>query len=213
MRKEWKDVSGFGNGKENSITGRLFRGTVTIRSNTTITENIKHPGELLRKILAENKSPRIKGQPSFTGGLVGYFSYDYIRYAEPVLDFGDEGAEDFKDLDLISLIAPTSHERIAMIAKEAKGFVYCVSSLGVTGVRSSITTDVGAMTSLVKKVSDIPCAIGFGISTPKQAADMAQKADGVIVGSAIVKLCGQYGKDCVPYVAEYVKSMKDAIRN
>ena len=101
MRKEWKDVSGFGNGKENSITGRLFRGTVTIRSNTTITENIKHPRELLRKILAENKSPRIKGQPSFTGGLVGYFSYDYIRYAEPVLDFGDEGAEDFKDLDLM----------------------------------------------------------------------------------------------------------------
>ena len=74
MRMEWKDVSGFGNGKENSITGRLFRGTVTIRSNTTITENIKHPRELLRKILAENKSPRIKGQPSFTGGLVGYYS-------------------------------------------------------------------------------------------------------------------------------------------
>ncbi|MGN0156076.1 MAG: tryptophan synthase subunit alpha [Lachnospiraceae bacterium] len=157
------------------------------------------------------------------------FSYGAEKFIKKASELGMDGLilpdipfeekEEFEDLctqyglDLISLIAPTSHERIAMIAKEAKGFVYCVSSLGVTGVRSSITTDVGAMTSLVKKVSDIPCAIGFGISTPKQAADMAQKADGVIVGSAIVKLCGQYGKDCVPYVAEYVKSMKDAIRN
>ena len=72
-------------------------------------------------------------------------------------------------LDLISLIAPTSHERISMIAKEAQGFVYCVSSLGVTGMRSQITTDIGAMVDLVKKVKDIPCAVGFGISNPEQA--------------------------------------------
>jgi tryptophan synthase alpha chain len=116
-------------------------------------------------------------------------------------------------LDLISMIAPTSHDRIRMIAKEAKGFIYCVSSLGVTGVRNEITTDIGAMVKLVKEVSSIPCAVGFGISTPEQAAKMAKVADGAIVGSAIVKLCAQYGENCVPYVAEYVKSMKDAIRD
>lgn len=116
------------------------------------------------------------------------------------------------EMDLISLIAPTSHNRIAQISKEAEGFVYCVSSLGVTGMRSEITTDVGAMVRLVKSVSDIPAAIGFGISNPEQAAKMAAKADGVIVGSAIVKLIGQYGRDAAPYVAEFVKQMKDAVR-
>lgn len=116
------------------------------------------------------------------------------------------------DVDLISLIAPTSQERISMIANDASGFVYCVSSLGVTGTRTKITTDIGAMVNLVKKAKNIPCAVGFGISTPEQAKQMAEKSDGVIVGSAIVKLCAQYGKDCVPYVRDYVKSMKDAIR-
>lgn len=116
------------------------------------------------------------------------------------------------DVDLISLITPTSHERISVIANDASGFVYCVSSLGVTGTRTKITTDIGAMVDLVKKAKDIPCAVGFGISTPEQAKQMAEKSDGVIVGSAIVKLCAQYGKDCVPYVRDYVKSMKDAIR-
>ncbi|MGN9019018.1 tryptophan synthase subunit alpha [Lachnospiraceae bacterium HCP1S3_C3] len=114
-------------------------------------------------------------------------------------------------IDLISLIAPTSHERITMIAKETKGFVYCVSSLGVTGVRSEITTDISAMTDLVRKATDIPCAIGFGISTPEQAKKMSADADGVIVGSAIVKIVAQYGKDSAEHVAEYVRSMKEAI--
>ena len=115
-------------------------------------------------------------------------------------------------LDLVSLIAPTSHERISMIAKEANGFVYCVSSLGVTGTRTEITTNVGEMVELVKKTKDIPCAIGFGISTPEQAAKMAGYADGVIVGSAIVKIIAQYGVDAAETVYDYVKSMKDAIR-
>ena len=115
-------------------------------------------------------------------------------------------------LDLISLIAPTSHERITQIAKEANGFVYCVSSLGVTGTRTQITTDIGGMVKLVKAVKDIPCAVGFGISTPEQAKKMAAQSDGAIVGSAIVKLCSAHGENCVPYVKEYVKSMKDAVR-
>ncbi len=115
-------------------------------------------------------------------------------------------------LDLISLIAPTSHDRIKMIAETANGFVYCVSSLGVTGTRTEITTDIGEMVSLVKAAKDIPCAVGFGISTPEQAKKMAQYADGVIVGSAIVKIIAQHGENAVPYVSEYVKSMKDAIK-
>lgn len=116
-------------------------------------------------------------------------------------------------LDLISLIAPTSHERIREIAKEAEGFVYCVSSLGVTGVRKEITTDIGEMVKMVKSQKNIPCAVGFGISTPEQAEKMASQADGVIVGSAIVKLCETYGENCIPYVREYVKKMKDAVRS
>lgn len=115
-------------------------------------------------------------------------------------------------LDLISLIAPTSKERIHMIAEEAEGFVYCVSSMGVTGVRQTITTDIGEMVSLVKEAKDIPCAIGFGISTPEQAAEMSRCADGVIVGSAIVKIVAKYGTDCIGPVCEYVKTMKEAIR-
>ena len=156
------------------------------------------------------------------------FSYGTERFLEKAKNVGMDGLilpdvpfeekEEFDivckkyGIDLISLIAPTSHERISMIAKEAQGFVYCVSSLGVTGMRSQITTDIGAMVELVKTAKDIPCAVGFGISNPEQAKKMAGQSDGVIVGSAIVKLCGQYGVECVPYVKEYVKSMKDAVR-
>ncbi len=111
-------------------------------------------------------------------------------------------------VDIISLIAPTSKERIRMIAGDAKGYIYCVSSLGVTGVRSEIRTDIAGMVSLVRETTKIPCAVGFGISAPEQARKMAELADGAIVGSAIVKLIAQYGKDCVPHVAEYVRTMK-----
>ena len=114
-------------------------------------------------------------------------------------------------LDLISLIAPTSHERITQIAKEANGFVYCVSSLGVTGTRTQITTDIGGMVKLVKAQKDMPCAVGFGISTPEQAKRMAALSDGAIVGSAIVRLVETYGKDSPPHVGEYVKQMKNAM--
>lgn len=114
-------------------------------------------------------------------------------------------------IDLISLIAPTSKERIKTIAAEAEGFVYCVSSMGVTGVRTKINTNIGNMISLVKETKDIPCAIGFGISTPEQAKEMSQYADGVIVGSAIVKLAAKYGTDCMEPICSYVREMKAAI--
>jgi tryptophan synthase alpha chain len=116
-----------------------------------------------------------------------------------------------RGIDLISLIAPTSKHRISMIAAGAEGFVYCVSSLGVTGVRSRITTDIAEMVALVKAARDIPCAIGFGISTPEQARTMAGYADGVIVGSAIVKIAEQYGVECVGPISAYVRQMKAAI--
>ncbi len=155
------------------------------------------------------------------------FSYGTERFAKKAAQAGIDGViipdipfeekEEFSGilksagLDMISFIAPTSRERISMIAKEAEGFVYCVSSLGVTGIREEITTDIGEMVSIVKKNRDIPCAVGFGIATPKQAKEMARYTDGVIVGSAIVKLCEQYGEDSPAHVAEYVRSMKEAI--
>lgn len=112
---------------------------------------------------------------------------------------------------LISMIAPTSDERISMIARDAKGFLYIVSSLGVTGTRTNITTDIGSMTEKVRADSKVPCAVGFGISNPEQARKMAELSDGAIVGSAIVKLCAKYGNDCVPYVRDFVKEMKNAL--
>lgn len=112
---------------------------------------------------------------------------------------------------LISMIAPTSESRIQMIAGEAKGFIYVVSSMGVTGVRNEIKTDIPSIIESIRKVTDVPCAVGFGISTPKQAHDMAAISDGAIVGSAIVRIIAEYGKDAAPKLTEYVSSMKKAV--
>ena len=155
------------------------------------------------------------------------FSYGSERFAQRAAKAGIDGIilpdvpyeekEDFDGIfaavgiDLISMIAPTSENRISMIAKEAKGFIYMVSSLGVTGVRSQITTDIGAMTALIRESTDVPCAVGFGISSPEQAAKMAGLSDGAIVGSAIIKVIAQYGQDAAGPVGEYVKSMADAV--
>ncbi len=117
------------------------------------------------------------------------------------------------DIDIISMIAPTSEERIGMISQSAKGFVYVVSSMGVTGVRSEIKTDLKSIVEVIKKHTDTKAAIGFGISTPEQAKHFSEFADGVIVGSAIVKMIAKYGEDAGDEVYRYVKSMKDAIRN
>ena len=114
-------------------------------------------------------------------------------------------------VDLISLIAPTSEHRIAKIAREAEGFLYIVSSLGVTGTRSEITTDLAAMVEVVRQNTAIPCAVGFGISTPEQAKRMAEVSDGAIVGSAIVKLLEQYGREAPQQIGAYVREMKAAL--
>ena len=116
-------------------------------------------------------------------------------------------------IDFISLVAPTSAARTERIAADAEGFVYCVSSLGVTGERAALSGAAAATVRRVKAVKNIPCAVGFGISTPEQAAAMAAISDGVIVGSAIVRLIAEHGKDCIPFVTDYVKAMKSAIRD
>lgn len=115
-------------------------------------------------------------------------------------------------VQVVSLIAPTSEERIKTIAADAEGFVYAVSSLGVTGVRSEIKTDLESITAAIKAATDVPVAIGFGINTPEQAKHYSSIADGVIVGSAIVKIIEKYGKDSPKKVFDYVKSMKDAMK-
>ena len=155
------------------------------------------------------------------------FSYGPERFISTCQEIGMDGLilpdlpfeekEEFLPLcrkygvDLISLIAPTSENRIAMIAREAEGFLYIVSSLGVTGTRSEIKTDLGSIVQVVRENTSIPCAIGFGISTPEQAHAMAAISDGAIVGSAIIKILEQYGTEAAPHVGEYVKSMKDAL--
>lgn len=155
------------------------------------------------------------------------FSYGAEKFMSTCCDIGIDGLilpdlpfeekEEFQPLckkygvDLISLIAPTSENRIAMIAKEAEGFIYVVSSLGVTGMRSEIKTDLASIVKVIREKSDVPCAIGFGISTPEQAKKMANISDGAIVGSAIIKLLEQYGKDAPKHIGEYVKKMKLAL--
>lgn len=115
------------------------------------------------------------------------------------------------DVALISMIAPTSEDRIAMIAKEAEGFLYVVSSLGVTGMRSEIKTDLPSIIKVIRENSQIPCAIGFGISNPQQAHDMAEISDGAIVGSGIIKILAEHGKEAPARIGDYVKSMKEAL--
>ncbi len=156
------------------------------------------------------------------------FSYGAERFVRNCSEIGIDGLilpdvpfeekEDFLPwchqcgVDLVSLIAPTSENRIAQIAEDAEGFLYIVSSLGVTGTRREITTDLGAIVSVVRQHTKLPCAIGFGISTPEQAKAMAALSDGAIVGSAIIKILAKYGREAAPEVGRYVKTMKDALR-
>ena len=155
------------------------------------------------------------------------FSYGSEKFISTCADVGIDGLilpdvpyeekEEFLpichkyDVDLISLIAPTSENRIARIARDAEGFIYIVSSLGVTGTRSEITTDISAIVEVIREHTDIPCAVGFGISRPDQARKMAAVSDGAIVGSAIIKLLEKHGKDAPQHVGAFVRSMKEAL--
>lgn len=190
-------------------------------ANGTTTEKIF---EMVARIRSDIKIPLVF--MTYCNVIFGYGTEKFMQRCEEigidgliVPDVPYEEKEELQPytkkhgLELVSLVAPTSKDRIKSIAKDAEGFLYVVSSLGVTGVRSEIKTDIGEIVSLIKSSSDIPCAVGFGISTPEQAEDMSKKADGVIVGSAIVRIIAKYGKDSVQPVGEYVKSMSDACHN
>jgi tryptophan synthase alpha chain len=179
--------------------------------------------EMVRRLRREVEVPMVF--MTYANVVFSYGAKDFLSTCREIgmdgiilPDLPFEEKEEFLPLchtygvDLISLVAPTSKNRIAMIAKEAEGFLYIVSSLGVTGTRREINTDLESIVEVVRQNTDIPCAFGFGISTPQQAARMAGIADGAIVGSAVVKLIEKYGKEAPVYVREYVKSMKAAMK-
>lgn len=171
--------------------------------------------------------PQVRIPLVFMTYLNPVFHYGYERFFSrcqeagidgiiiPDLPFEEKGElygiAEAHGVDLISMIAPTSEERIQKIAAEAKGFLYVVSSMGVTGVRSEITTDLGAILANIRKATDVPACVGFGISTPEQAAEIASIADGVIVGSAIVRLAEQYGGHAAEHIGAYVRKMKESV--
>ncbi|MCR5625170.1 MAG: tryptophan synthase subunit alpha [Lachnospiraceae bacterium] len=187
-------------------------------SNNVRTNNIF---DLVREIRKETDVPLV-----FLCYLNTVFKYGYERFCETCKEVGIDGIiipdmpyeekgellpiAKANDVDLITMIAPTSNERIREIAKDATGFIYVVSSLGVTGVRDAITTDVRAIVEEIKKVSDTPACIGFGISKPEQVKEYTSYADGAIVGSAIVKLCEKYGENALEPITEYVSEMAKA---
>ena len=178
--------------------------------------------------MVKEVQPQVNIPMVFMTYLNVLFKYGYDRFLQKASDAGicgviipDMPYEEKGELqsvaknygiEVVSLIAPTSEERIKMIASDAEGFIYEVSSLGVTGIRSEIKTDLQSITQAVKQVTDVPIAIGFGINTPEQAKEFSQFADGIIVGSAIVKLIEQYKTGAPDKVYDYVKSMKDAIK-
>lgn len=179
--------------------------------------------KMVKEVKAEVDIPMV-----FMTYLNVLFKYGYDRFLEGAGDAGicgviipDMPYEEKAELqqvagkygiEVVSLIAPTSEDRIKTIASDAEGFIYEVSSLGVTGMRSEIKTDLESITKAVKETAKVPVAIGFGINTPEQAEKYAGIADGVIVGSAIVKIIEKYGRSAPDEVYTYVKAMKDAIR-
>ncbi|HEX2925536.1 MAG TPA: tryptophan synthase subunit alpha [Ruminiclostridium sp.] len=157
--------------------------------------------------------------PVFTYGYDHFFrkcsEYGVDGVIIPDIPFEEKGEmtpfSEKYDVDIISLIAPTSEERINKIAADAKGFVYCVSSKGVTGVRSEIKTDLKSIISTIRSATKVPTAVGFGLSTPQQASEISKFADGIIVGSAIVKIIEEHGEKAAQPLFEYIHEMKQAI--
>jgi tryptophan synthase alpha chain len=187
-------------------------------------------GATLDKVFEMVASVRQKTQVPlvFLTYLNPVFNYGYNRFFARCAELGVDGIivpdlpyEEKGELaevaatfgvDVISLIAPTSEQRIKQIAQEATGFIYVVSSMGVTGMRSEIKTDLSAIIEVVRRAGSIPIAVGFGINTPQQAGEIAKIADGVIVGSAIVKIIEKHGANAGAYIYEYVRSMKNAVK-
>ena len=186
-------------------------------------------GTTLDKVFEMVKAVRLKTQVPivFLTYLNPVFTYGYDHFFRKCSENGIDGViipdapfEEKGELlpfsekygvDIITLIAPTSQERIAKIASTAQGFVYCVSSMGVTGVRSELKTDLTSILSAVKAVTTVPIAVGFGISTPQQASEISANSEGIIVGSAIVKIIEEYGDNAAKPLYEYIRAMKKAI--
>ena len=180
--------------------------------------------EIVRKVRKKSQIPLV-----FMTYLNPVFHYGYEAFYTKCEELGVDGIiipdlpyeekgemshiADKHGVDIISMIAPTSRQRIQMIAKEAKGFLYVVSSMGVTGVRNQIETDISSMIASIREVTDLPAAVGFGISTPEQAGAMAAVSDGAIVGSAIVKLIETYGDKAEEALKTYVSEMREAVHN
>jgi tryptophan synthase alpha chain len=174
--------------------------------------------------MTEGLKDKVKIPLLFMSYVNPIFSYGYDSFFKrcsesgisgvilPDVPFEEEGevrpyAQKY-GIEVITLVAPTSARRIANIAKSAQGFIYVVSSMGVTGVRTSINRDIRSIIEAIKKETDIPAAVGFGINTPEQAAELLQYADGIIVGSAIVNIIAQNSADTAGKLKEYVRSMK-----
>lgn len=178
--------------------------------------------DIVRRVREKSSIPLV-----FLTYLNPVFHYGYERFFRTCQDNGVDGIiipdlphEEKGELaeiaaghevDVISMIAPTSRQRIQTIAKDAGGFIYLVSSMGVTGMRESITTDLNSIVDVIREVTDTPVAIGFGINKPKQAEQMAEIADGAIVGSAIVKIIEEYGSGAGKALRQYVTEMKQAV--
>ncbi len=184
--------------------------------------NLQKVFELVKSVRQKTNIPLV-----FLTYINPLFNMGYDKFFKTCKEIGIDGLiipdlpyeekDEIKDIsekyaiDIISLVAPTSTERIKTIAKNTSGFIYVVSSMGVTGIRKEITTDLPSIIKLIREVSNTPAAIGFGINTPEQAQYFSQIADGVIVGSAIVKIIAKYGKNSASYVFDYVKTMKNAM--
>ena len=173
-----------------------------------------------------------KTHPDFPFVFMTYlnpvFSYGYDNFFKKAQEVGmlgiiipdmpieekNEASEIAKkyNQEVISLIAPTSENRIKKIAEKSNGFIYLVSSLGVTGVRSEFKTDLKSIVSEIKKCTDTPVAIGFGISNPEAVKNMCKIADGAIVGSAIVRIVEEYGDKADDYIFDFCKKMVEATK-
>ncbi len=199
----------------------IQKSNVRALKNNTTTDDVF---EIVEKVRKKTDIPLV-----FLTYINPVFFYGYEKFFKKCKNLGVDGIispdlpyeekgeiEDIarkNGVDVISLIAPTSQERIQKIAKDAEGFIYLVSSLGVTGMRSEIKTNLKDIVEDIKNVKDIPVAVGFGINTPKQASEISQYADGVIVGSAIVKIIEEYGENAKQPIKEYINSMKKACNN
>lgn len=152
------------------------------------------------------------------------FNYPSARFFEEAKEIGIDGViipdlpfeeqeeirplADANGVDIIQMVAPTSEERIRRSLRHATGFVYVVSSMGVTGMRGHIRTDLREIIRIARETTDTPLAIGFGIHTPEQAGRMAKLADGVITGSGVVDIINKNGGDASEKLTAYIRGLK-----